>query len=161
MRGLPRMSVIAALLFAAPAWAADAGSIRLDQLGTPRSAAPAAAPQIAQPPTQTQRAGAAAIQSVAPPPSRPATAGVAQAQSQIDLCEKITAGQSRPVAGLDCSRPQLEELQQQLQAEAAVTRPTPLPNVNTLESSIDTIGRLPNGPGTFNGVPPVVIIGPR
>lgn len=161
MSRLPGTHIIAALFFAAPAWAADAGSIHLDQLGTPRSAAPAAAPQIAQPPTQTQRASAAAIQSVAPPPSRPATAGVAQAQSQIDLCEKIATGQSPPVAGLDCSRPQLEELQQQLQAEAAVPRLSPLPNVNTLESSIDTIGRQPNGPGTFNGVPPVVIIGPR
>lgn len=158
MRTLPGLLAFAALMVAQPAWSADSQSLKVDQLGVPRSNAPASATQVPQPTAPAPRSGAVAVEPAAPPQARTSSANVPQAQAQVDLCERILLGHSPPIAGLDCSRSQLEALTRD---SGAALAPRLTPDANNLDRTIDAIGRDPSATTPDGGVPPIILLGPR
>jgi hypothetical protein len=146
--------------------AADAAAVNLDQLGEVR--APAAADQVSIPAAEdpvdafqvapsisAQRA--VTITPVTPPQPRAGAVNVAQPQGEVDLCERIAAGRSPPVQGLDCSGTAVEPRA----GGPAVDGPTSAVDVNSLDSTIDAIGRRPDATVPDGSVPSIVILGPR
>ena len=157
---MPRSTriLIAGLMVAEAAWAADSEALKLDQLGAPRANTPAGAAQVPQQAAPAARAGAIRIEPAAPPPARTSSANVPQAQAQVDLCERILLGQAPPVAGLDCTRSQLETPTR----ESGALAPRTLPGeASGLDRTIDSIGRDPSATTPDGGVPPIIILGPR
>lgn len=118
------------------AWAADSGSVGVQQLQVPSTSSALNPGQIAQP--------------LSGPQVVPGAASVSEVHGNVDLCERILAGQSPPIPGLNCNA-------NALQAPSALTPSNP-PS-NGLNSTIDSIGRDPSATSTEgNGIPPIVIL---
>lgn len=124
------------LALSSAAWAQQSGSASVQQLQVPSTSSAINPGQIAQPPSGPQ--------------AGPGAASVNEVQGNVDLCERILAGQSPPIPGLNCNA-------NALQAPSALTPSNPASS--GLNSTIDAIGRDPSATSTEgNGIPPIVIL---
>ena len=151
----------AVLAFAAGPGSARAGSVNPEVLVGQVDAA--------KPPARSELR----VQDVAPAPGAkglavaPLPAGgpsgpsirVAQPQAALDQCEAILQGRAPPVDGLDCSAGQLDQLRQQVQAEADA-QPSSSVDVDTLSQDLGSPSGSPEATDPSTGAPAVVILTP-